>query len=223
MGASRGTTVPRLLTRIGRSHSEVNRRLFGKMVSDSLSVKTCANAFTLRAELVSARRIGSASPQELCVIRMVRLALSTKTQIDVSVSRIVLKIESQMASSGGWLGDTNPLLAEIRGMRVQDGVGFRHTIAAKSANLEGSAAPPTPKPNPSATEAAADLGGCNRSKLLAHSCAASESTISYDNAAVIFEVSSKTIRNWLDDGKLDKGVKRSRVTVESVLRRLKGA
>lgn len=49
-----------------------------------------------------------------------------------------------------------------------------------------------------------------------------ESTISYKETAVIFNISTKTVRNWIEEGKLDQGAKRSRVTVESIRRRLKG-
>jgi transposase len=45
-------------------------------------------------------------------------------------------------------------------------------------------------------------------------------TFRYADAATIFDVSEKTIRNWLDEGKLDKGAKRGNITAESVKRRL---
>jgi len=45
-------------------------------------------------------------------------------------------------------------------------------------------------------------------------------TFKYADAATIFDVSEKTVRNWLDEGKLDKGAKRGTVTAESIKRRL---
>lgn len=41
-------------------------------------------------------------------------------------------------------------------------------------------------------------------------------TLRNDEVATIFEVTTKTIRNWIDEGKLSKGARRGSVTIESI-------
>lgn len=64
-----------------------------------------------------------------------------------------------------------------------------------------------------AEERAALIEGVNKAKAGA--------TLPYAEAALIFEVSVRTIRNWLDEGRLNRGEKRGTITAASIRRRLK--
>lgn len=214
------------LKKIGRADSHSARRsVFQNALSFFLSDNLCAflylecGCYVERPHTV--RRPGQPRTYTSLVVRH-----DVRQLVSAICDRVKSRIEREFTRSGGnWLAHTHRLLREIQPQLPNPIARALYGPQPVASTEEAMRLPASPEAKPTSTPAdrpppqsgSQNLSMERREALVKRIMAApSGMTFSYQDAADALGMSTRGIRNWIDEGKLEKGKKRSTVKADSL-------